>query len=149
MRIKKGTLILTADGAKMVLYRNDGGVDDLDLTVLHQSTDENLASREAGTDTPGRTQASANERRSSYGETDWHQQAEDRFAREVAGILENKLVEESGANVVVAAAPRTLGELRKHYGRKTTEKLAAEIGKDLTNCVKEDVASVVAAHAEG
>ncbi|TIX50590.1 host attachment protein [Alteraurantiacibacter aquimixticola] len=149
MRIKNGTLILVADGAKMLVYRNDGGVDDLDLKVLEHGEAEKLATHEQGSDTPGRTQASAGERRSSYEETDWQQQAEDEFARAAAGALEKCAAGSSGSDVVIAAAPRTLGTLRKYYGNQTKARLIGEIDKDLAHCVKQDVAAVVSSHGEG
>ncbi|WP_080512143.1 host attachment protein [Mesorhizobium japonicum] len=36
------------------------------------------------------------------------------------------------ANLIVIAAPRTLGELRKHYHQKLSAVLVGEIPKDLT-----------------
>ncbi len=148
MRISKGTVILVANGAKAVFYRNDGGVDDIALTVFHLAEIENPATHEQGTDTPGRTQASAGTGRSSYSETDLHQAQEDAFAKTTAEMLESELGRSPDAGVIVVAAPRALGVLRNHYGRLTREQLVTEIDKDLTNSPKDHVGELLAAHGE-
>src|SRR3546814_1482000 len=64
-------------------------------------------------------------------ETDFHEQAEDRFIAEVAGFLgDHSRI--NGNNVVVIAPPRTLGRLRQHYPNGTADRVIAEIPKDLT-----------------
>lgn len=143
MRIKKGTLIFVADGSKMRLFRNDGAADDISLAELQRKEISNPPTHEQGTDTPGRTHSRMGERRSSYGETDWHRQAEEDFARYAASALENAAVEQDGAGILVVAAPRTLGELRKHYGRETRDRLLTEIDKDLANQDANDIVKVI------
>jgi len=146
MRIKNGTLIFVADGTKMRLFRNDGGADDISLAELRREEAVNPPTHEQGTDTPGRTQSRVGERRSSYGETDWHRQAEDEFARHAATALEDAAVEQNGSDILVVAAPRTLGELRKHYGRETRNRLLSEIGKDLANQAPDGIVKVINSH---
>ena len=146
MLIKKGTLILVADGAKAILYQNDGGVDDIALTVVWQEENGNPATHEQGTDTPGRTQASAGAGRSSYSETDLHQAAEDGFAKETAEGLEEGLGQNPDTDLIIMAAPRLLGKMRNHYGRLTREQLVAEIDKDLTKMPKNQLAQFLSTH---
>jgi protein required for attachment to host cells len=148
MRISKGTMILLANGAKALLYRNDGGVDNLSLTVISEAEIENPATSQQGTDTPGRTQASAGANRSSYSETDLHQEQEDAFARETAEKLEAEVSQNPDAGIIIVAAPRVLGVLRNHYGRSTREQMVAEIDKDLTNSPKDRVSELLSAYGE-
>lgn len=146
MIIKNGTLIMAADGAKLLLFRNDG---DTKYPVLHTLSHEKAANppaHEQGTDRPGRTQSSMGDRRSSYGETDWHKQSEDDFARHAAGVLEQAALAEPEAGIVVIAAPHTLGEMRKHYGRETGQRLLGEIAKDLANQSTDGIVHAIAAH---
>jgi protein required for attachment to host cells len=146
MKIKNGTVIMVADGAKLLLFRNDGDTKYPVLSTLSHEEPANPPTREHGTDTPGRTQTSLGDRRSSYGETDWHTQSEEHFARHAAEVLEQAAAAQPEAAVVVIAAPRTLGELRKHYGRETSQRLLAEIGKDLASHMTDDIVQVIAAH---
>lgn len=148
MRIKNGTLIFVANGAKMRILRNDGGVDDISLTEVLTQEIENPPTRDHGTDSPGRTHSRMGARRSSYSETDWHQQAEDEFAKDAAEALERVAEENAGAEIIVAAAPRALGEMRKYFGAQTKTCLVAEIDKDLTNMELPGIAKLVDAHGE-
>ena len=145
MHIANGTLVMATDGAKMLLFRNDGDEKYPVLTTLAHREIASLPSSEHGTDAPGRTFDSGSERRSGYGETDWHQQAEDRFAADAAAQLVAMAAEEKGG-IVVIAPPRTLGELRKHYDTAVQDRLLAEIAKDLTRHVTDDIVEAIAAH---
>lgn len=146
MKVEHGTLVMVADGAKLLLFRNEGDATYPVLeTVLHERQD-NPAAREQGSDAPGRSFASTGAARSSYEETDRHRQAEDAFAHHAAAILEQAAARDPAAGVVVIAAPRTLGEMRKAYGRSTAASLVAEIDKDLADHTTDDVIAVLAAH---
>lgn len=148
MKIEHDALVLVTDGSKVLLFRNEGDEKfPVFETVTHEIA-ENPASRNQGTDTPGRVQSSMGDRRSSYGETDWHQQSEDRFARHAAELLEDAVVEARSGPVIVAAAPRTLGELRKQYGRQTRERLQFEIAKDLTNMETDEIIEVLTSQSD-
>lgn len=71
--------------------------------------------------------------RSAMDEPNYHQMEEDRFAKDTAGLL-SKRVERGGIEqLVVVAPPRTLGELRQHYGKAVEAKIVAEVDKDLVN----------------
>src|SRR3546814_15176894 len=75
-------------------------------------------------------------------ETDFHEQAEDRFIAEVAGFLgDHSRI--NGNNVVVIAPPRTLGRLRQHYPNGTADRVIAEIPKDLTGHPVNDIARLL------
>jgi protein required for attachment to host cells len=146
MKVEHDTLVMVADGAKWLLFRNEGDAKYPVLeTVLHEQQ-RNAPSHDQGEDAPGRSFSSTGTRRSSYDETDWHQQAEDAFARSAADVLESAAAEHPEAGIIVIAAPRTLGELRKAYGRATKGRLLAEIDRDLTDHATDDVIAALAAH---
>lgn len=148
MKIEHGTLVMVADGAKLLLFRNEGDEKYAVLETLANEQQRSPASHEQGTDAPGRSFASIGTARSSYEETDWHQQAEDAFARHVAAVLERSAANHPEAGIVVIAAPRTLGELRKAYGRMTAVRLLAEIDKELADHTTDDVIAALAAHSD-
>ncbi|MCE3544116.1 host attachment family protein, partial [Escherichia coli] len=68
----------------------------------------------------------------SMGETDFHQQEEDRFAAETADMLKRRALANDFESLVIIAPPRTLGELRKHYHKEDSDRLKGELAKDLT-----------------
>ena len=146
MKTPKGALILVADGTKARLLTNTGTALDPQLATLLYREEVNPPSRDQGTAAPGRTQSSTGVRRSSYDETDWHDQAEEGFARSMAEELEKAAVDNAGADIIVVAAPRTLGGLRKHYGPSTQQRVVAELGLDLVNHSDHDVTRIVANH---
>jgi len=137
---------MVVDGAKLLIFRNEGDEKYAVLETLSHEEEASLPSREHGTDTPGRTRSSVGGRRSSYGETDWHRQSEEEFAHHAARVLEKTAGTHPEAGIVVIAAPRTLGELRRHYGRETGRRLLSEIAKDLTGQMTDDVVDVIAKH---
>lgn len=145
MKIPHGTLVMAIDGSKMLLFRNEGDEKYVVLDTLSHKEFEDRASREVGADAPGRTFSSTGSRRSAYEETDWHEQAEERFAGEGAARLERIAANDKG-DIVVLAAPRTLGVLRKHWGRETKARLIAEIAKDLVHHEWDDIARAIEQH---
>ena len=57
---------------------------------------------------------------------------EDRFAAQAADLLKRRALANDFDSLIVVAPPRTLGELRKHYHKEVSNRLAGEIDKDLT-----------------
>src|SRR3546814_13012875 len=112
------------------LFRS-GEAFNLRLEVIEQQAQNVPPDRELGTDRPGRSHSSVGPGRSAMQETDFHEQAEDRFIAEVAGFLgDHSRI--NGNNVVVIAPPRTLGRLRPHSPNGTAQHVIPEIRKDLT-----------------
>lgn len=131
MIIKSGTLVLVADGRKMMLLQNVGSATSPALAALAEEEADNPSTHEQGSDRPGRTQSRVGPRRSSYADTDWQEQGEELFARHAANVLESVAEQEPDAEIVVIAAPQTLGKLRGQYGDQTARRLKCEIAKDL------------------
>ncbi len=73
------------------------------------------------------------------------QQDEDGFAAGVAELLNKRVLDGKIDHLVVVAAPRTLGELRKHYHKSLSGILVGEIAKDLTGHAVADVEKAIAA----
>lgn len=144
MKLAKDTLVLVADGKKMRLFKNTGSALKIELTPILQRELPNPPSREQGADAPGRTRSRMDARRSSYSETDWHDQAESDFAVRVAADLSTMADQNRASTIIVIAAPGTLGNLRKHYDRPTRERINAELNLDLVNHSVDDVVKVIA-----
>jgi protein required for attachment to host cells len=78
-------------------------------------------------------------------ETDWHQLAEDRFARDIAEALYRKAHQGRYDRLVVVAPPKVLGELRKSFHKEVAERVIAEVDKTLTGHDVADIERVLAA----
>lgn len=155
MRVPHNAFVVVADGRKMLLLRNEGDAEHLNLQVEVKEIHENPKDGDQKSDAAGRassTQSGANApsvaqggsmhargggaqfapSRGSMEETDYHQLEEDRFAAEVAEMLNQRALTNGLDTLIVAAPPQTLGELRRHYHKELQARLAGEIGKDLT-----------------
>lgn len=131
MMLPKGTTVAVADGEKLNLYRNAGDEAQLKLvSVSHGDIDS-----DPGTST-GRKSSAAN--------PDHGQAGEDEFSAGIVQHLNQQALAGKIENVVIIAAPRALGEMRKHYHKALSAILLSEIAKDLTGHSVADVEKAVA-----
>jgi protein required for attachment to host cells len=133
MLIPNDTLVLVGDGRKALFLRNTGGAGHPELVTESVMEQNNPATRDQGTDRPGRYGGTDGVSKSALEETDWHQQAEDRFASEIADALYRKSHEQNFRHLIVIAPPRTLGTMRTAFRKEVAQKITAEIPKDLTS----------------
>lgn len=132
-RLNHKDWVVATDGGRALIMRNDGTTADPKLTVLRKYDQYVPATRELGTDKPGRTHARVGSSRAAMEPTDFHQQAEDRLMVEVATDLAEDLRQQKFSALVVAAAPATLGALRKAMSNELRKTVVAEVPKDFTN----------------
>ena len=132
-KLPHGALVFIGDGRKALFLRNAGDEKFLDLRTERVFAEDNPATRDQGTDKPGRGFASAgNARRAAMEQTDWHQIEEHRFAERVAKALEDVVRNGEVPAILVAAPPKTLADLRKAFHADVKAKIVAELDKDLT-----------------
>ena len=130
MQIPHDSFVLVADGRKSLFFRNEGDGAFPNLIVEEKEVDINPSHGEQASDLAGHA---SNTLGSSMDEVDFHQQAEDRFAADMAEMLKARALRNDYEALVVVAPPRTLGELRKHYHKEVERRLVAEVPKDLVN----------------
>ena len=133
IRLKHDGWVVVADGSKALFLRNSGDEKFPHLEVFREEAQENPPTREQGAHKPGRMNYSGPGHRSSVADTDWHQLAEDRFAKDLAGILYRQAHRHNYKDLILVAAPAVLGEMRKELHKEVSDKVIAEIDKDLTN----------------
>ena len=133
MNIPKGATIAVADGEKLNLFRNTGDEANPALTA------------QPGEDVANDNKGSGARHVSSSANPDASQVEEDSFAAGVAQMLNSHVLEGKISALIIVAAPRTLGELRKHYHQKLSAVLVGEIAKDLTGHSVADVEKALAA----
>ncbi|MBB6253774.1 host attachment protein [Nitrospirillum iridis] len=141
--IARHSWVVTCDGAKMLVLRNDGDAHDLYLTVQYSESRPTTPSRELGTGQPGRVQFGT--LRSATDETDGQAQAEADFLAHVARRLDTMVQNGTVGRMVLAAPPKALGILRHHLTPATRDIIVAEVAKDLTHLPVRDIQMVLAA----
>lgn len=141
MHVQHGASVVVTDGRKALFLSNEGDAEFPNLRLLQRREHASLADRELKSAAPGRAFGSHDHgsRRSSYAETDFHEQAETEFALEIAEFLNDRVQIHGLDELVIVAPPRTLGVLRKHLGREALAQVTAEIPKDL---VKHPIAEI-------
>lgn len=125
--------VVVCDGAKALIMQNAGDAELMNLKVLETLTQPSEPDREIGTDKPGRTHAANGFGGSAVEETNWQDQAEAEFLKQVAEKLGELVQERNARRIVLVAPPRALGTLRPALSADTQAAISAEVAKDYTN----------------
>lgn len=133
MKIPKSAIVAVADGEQLNLYRNEGEESAPKLTTMPNAA--------ISTENKG----SGGRHHSSSANPSESQLEEDSFAAGTAEMLNKRVLDGEIEALIVVAAPRTLGELRKHYHKALSAVLVGEIPKDLTGHSIADVERTIAA----
>lgn len=131
MILPTDTIVAVADGQKLALFRNFGTEIEIKLRAAPNEEVEAVAG--------------AGGQNSSSGNPDESRAEEDGFATGIVTMLNQKAISGSIQTLVIIAAPKTLGEMRKHYHRKLEEALVCEIAKDLTGHAVSDIERTITA----
>jgi protein required for attachment to host cells len=143
--LKHGLLVMVADGEKALFLKNEGDAKFPNFQVVRELTQENPATREQGSDRPGRLSDGPSPHRSAVADTDWHKVGKLRFADEIAERLYKMAHRGDFENIVIVAPPVVLGELRKKLHSEVTDKVVGEIPKTLTNQPVFDIEKMLSA----
>lgn len=145
MLLRKDSKVIAVDGSRMAMFKNIGEAFDPVLELIEEHKNPSLRTSELGTGKPGRAFQSGSPRRETHELTDLHQLEEDRFVTDVAQRIE-KIIADTKAGVVLVAAPRALGVIRKHMNPATSARLLAEIPKAFGPEEAEPLAKMLAKH---
>lgn len=126
MKLPKGTTVAVADGQTLLMFRNSGE-HDIKLEALPHPT------------IAGDNHSSGVRHQSSSANPGESRMEEDSFAAATAAWLNGQVQTGKIDGLVVVAAPKTLGELRKHYHKTLSAKLLGELSKDLTGHSAADI----------
>lgn len=127
MQLPNNAIVAVADGEKLNLFRNTGDEANLELKPV--------AAGDVDTD----NKSGGMRRPSSAANPDGGQGEEDGFSAGVVDILNKQVLSNKADKVVVIAAPRALGEMRKHYHKQLEAALIGEVAKDLTGHSVQDI----------
>lgn len=143
MLIPTGSIVLVTDGARLRLYRNEGAAAEPRLVQLDAVELHLPSSAEMGDDRPGRSFASHGVARSAHESASPHDAMEAQFAEAAARRVD--MLVGNGERILLAAAPRTLGLMRKTLGPNTRRKLLGEIDADYTKHTPGELSGLLAA----
>lgn len=128
------TWVLIANGAQARVLENTGPGRGLAQVEGLTFSQEPLQAHDIVTDRAGRSFSSVGLGRSAYEpQVDPVERREAEFVRSVAEVLNKKCQEGAFNRLVVAAAPISLGEIRKALSQEVRKTIVAELPKDLTN----------------
>ena len=145
LKLKRGLWIVVADGEKALFLENHGDTQYPDLQVVQEMEQENPATREQGSDRPGRYSDGPSVHRSAVEDTDWHRLGKERFADEIAERLYKLAHRGAFKEMVLIAPPQVLGEIRRKLHKEVAEKITVEIPKTLTNHTIVDIENLLQA----
>lgn len=123
--------VIVCDGAKALFLRNDGDAELVNLTVVDHQSQPDEATRDLGSDRPGRVHQSEGAERSAMGDTDWHAAAEADFLKTVAETVKTRVATQEIKAMILVAPPKALGILRPELSSLPDGVLRAELDKDL------------------
>jgi len=141
---RKITWAVVADGTKALILVNEGSDAAPNMSVLSKTEFKNPATREQGTDKPGRRSDGGPGHRSAMEGSDWHEFEKDRFIDEVAERLNRAVQRGLFERLIIVAPPRVLGQLRPALSAQATACVVAEIGSDLTGHRVEEIEKHIA-----
>jgi len=149
MPLPHDALVLVADGRKVLFFRNHGDEDQIDLrTEAHDAREYQRKDREIKTDAPGLVQQSFGSGRSTYEETDFQQQEEDRWIKDAAEELKERALRNDFDALAIVAPPKALGVLRKCLHKEVEKRLVCTINKEMSGRPVPDIEALLNDHTQ-
>lgn len=134
MMLPHNATVAVLDGETLALFHNGGNEGDLALKAVDSPA---LNGGNAG---------SGGRHHSSSANPDDSRQFEDGFAAAAAAWLNRQVLDGKIDALVVIAAPKTLGELRRHYHKELEAVLEGELSKDLAGHPISDIEAAIQHH---
>jgi len=146
MPLPHNALVLVADGRKMLFFRNHGDENQIDLRTEAHGAREERKDRDIKTDAPGTVKQSAAYGRSTYEETDFHQQEEDRWIKEAAEELKARVLRGDFEALAIVAPPKALGVLKKCLHKEVERRVVCTVNKEMSGRPIPDIEALLNGH---
>ena len=143
MPLPNNALVLVADGRKMLFFRNHGDENQIDLRTEAHDAREDRKDRDIKTDAPGTTRQSAGYGHSTYEETDFHQQEEDRWVKDAADELKARALRNDFDALAIVAPPKALGVLKKCLHKEVKRRIVCTVDKEMTGRPTPDIEALL------
>lgn len=130
--IPHDTLLLVADGEKMMFLRNHGDAAQPEFQLETRQNRPELPDHvgKQGTSTGG-------------GDQDFHKDEENRFAAGLSDQLRMRALAHDFDALIIIAPPRTLGELRKNLHAEVEKRIIMELAKEMTDRPIPDITAML------
>jgi protein required for attachment to host cells len=146
MPLPNNALVLVADGRKMLFFRNHGDENQIDLRTEAHDERKDRKDSDIKTDAPGANQQSAGYGRSTYEETDFHQQEEDRWIKDAAEELKKRVLRNDFDALAIVAPPKALGTLRKELHKEVERRIVCTVNKEMSGRPIPDIEALLDGH---
>lgn len=143
---KRRTWFFIADGAKARLFESSGFREPWRLKNEWREETARLPARDLESERPGRGHAIGSGGRYAIEKNSKHDAAESEFIRSKTEIINSSLEEYD--QLVLAASPGVLGEMRKCLSVEVTAKFIGVFDKDLTNMPDQQLHAYFEKHLE-
>ena len=143
MPIPNNALVLVLDGRKLLFFRNNGDENQIDLRTEAHDEREDRKDSDIKTDSPGSIHQSAGYGRSTYEETDFHQQEEDRWIKDAADELKERALRNDFDALAIVAPPKALGVLRKNLHKKVERRIVCTVNKEMSGRPVPDIEALL------
>ena len=143
MPLPNNALVLVADGRKMLFFRNHGDENQIDLRTEAHDEREDRKDREIKSDAPGTVQQSAGYGHSTYEETDFQQQEEDRWIKDAADELKARVLRNDYDALAIVAPPKALGILRKELHKEVERRVVCTVNKEMSGRPVPDIEALL------
>jgi protein required for attachment to host cells len=132
MPLPHNALVLVADGRKMLFFRNTGDEQQIDLRTEAHDARTDRKNGDLRTDAPGTTQQSFGYGHSTYEETDFQQQEEDRWIKDAADELKTRALRNDFDALAIVAPPKALGTIKKCLHKEVERRLMFTLNKEMS-----------------
>jgi protein required for attachment to host cells len=139
--MNKTYYILVADAGAAKLYRTDGESGTPELAHERSNPAGRLTRSELESDRPGMQRNSIGGAHGLGGDNDAQKHESEQFARELCNMLKREHGAGRFTDLLIAAPPRFLGELREHLSGDCRKVLGKTVHKDLLRTDSRDLLS--------
>lgn len=143
MTLSHDTLVLVADVRKALFLRNEGDKQRIDLRTAAHREREDRKDGDIKTAPAGRAPGGNGFGGGTMSEPDFHQQEEDRFAKELSEKVNAMALAGEFDELVVVAPARTMGELRPLWHKEVQHRLKGEHVKEMTDRPIKDIKAML------
>ena len=123
--------LVVADSSQANIYLTDKTLTTLELVVQQEHPSSRLTRSQLDSDKPGSANSAGRGYHSLGGDSDSHQHESSEFARSLGKFLHSEHVAGKFGQLLVAAPPHFLGDLRQHLSPDCTKVLGKTVNKNL------------------
>jgi protein required for attachment to host cells len=132
----------------MLFFRNHGDEGQIDLRTEAHDARQDRQDREIKSDAPGTVQQSFGYGRSTYEEPDFQQQEEDRWIKDAADELKDRVLRNDFEALAIVAPPKALGVLRKYLHKEVEKRLICTVNKEMSGRPVPDIEALLNGHTQ-